>query len=65
VSKLSKGRKKWSEEEMEEFYDAVVTIGVGRWAVVKVGGRFNVRYKADLTVYIKSHFCVSCPELKC
>jgi len=43
---------------MEEFYDAVVTIGVGRWAVVKVGVRFNVRYKADLTFYIKSHFCV-------
>jgi hypothetical protein len=28
-------KRKWTEDEMLEFYDAVKTIGVGRWAEIK------------------------------
>jgi hypothetical protein len=28
-------KRKWTDEEMYEFYDAVNTMGVGRWAQIK------------------------------
>ncbi|XP_052772783.1 telomeric repeat-binding factor 2-like isoform X2 [Mya arenaria] len=35
LSTTSRGRKKWTDEEMEEFYDATVMLGVGKWAQIK------------------------------
>ena len=32
---LTKKRGKWTEDEMSDFYDAVVSFGVGKWAEIK------------------------------
>ena len=32
---IPKHRKVWSQEEMEDFYDAVKVFGVGKWAEIR------------------------------
>lgn len=50
-------KRKWSESEMLEFYDAVQTCGVGKWAQIKEylsTSRTNVMLKDKWRNMVKS-----------